>query len=81
MREVTVKLIQHGGYDGLKHLAFPKVVKGRVHDVLGYIDVPMDELIKIGYSKEAGQIGDVPDCAADSACLTFFQGSEAEVIA
>lgn len=81
MEQVKVKLISHGGYDGLKHISFPKVVKGRVHEVLGYIDVPMDELIKIGYSKEAGQIGDAPDCAADSTCLTFFQGIDAEVIA
>lgn len=33
MEQVKVKLISHGGYDGLKHLSFPIVVDGFVHPV------------------------------------------------
>ena len=80
MKPVTVKLINHGSYDGLKHITFPVIVKGMIHERLGFIDVPMDELIKVGYSKEAGQVADMPDCAANSTHLTFFQGSEAVVV-
>ena len=81
MEQVKVKLISHGGYDGLKHLSFPIVVDGFVHPVLGYVDVTMRELERVGYDFEKGQIGEIADCAKDSDSLTFFQGSEAEVIA
>ena len=81
MKQVKVKLISHGGYDGLKHLTFPQFVDGLEHPVLNYIDVTMRELERIGYDFNKGQVGEIPDCAKDSDCLTFFQGSEAEVIA
>lgn len=80
MKPVKVKLLRHGGYDGLKGVEFPVEVTGKVHEYLGYIDVPMCELVRIGYDKERGQIGDVPDCAVDSMDLTFFQGTEAVII-
>lgn len=80
MKPVKAKLITHGGYDGLKHLTFPIEVSGYVHPYLGYIDVPMNELERIGYNKQAGQVADIPDCSAESMDLTFFQGSEAVII-
>lgn len=81
MQKVQVKLLRHGSYDGLKHVTFPQIVEGFVHPVLGYVDVPMEELERIGYDKVKGRCGNIPDCAEGSSCLTFFQGSEAEVIA
>lgn len=80
MKNVTVKLINHGGYDGLKHLEFPIEVQGKLHEVLGYIDVSMSELERIGYDKVKGQIAEFKDCAEGSDGLTFFQGGEAVVI-
>lgn len=80
MKNVTVKLINHGGYDGLKKVTFPQTVQGLLHEGLGYIDVPVSELNKIGYDAVAGKVAEVPDCAEGSDCLTFFQGSECEVI-
>nr|DAG30337.1 MAG TPA: hypothetical protein [Caudoviricetes sp.] len=56
MEQVKVKLISHGGYDGLKHLSFQIVVDGFVHPVLGYVDVTMRELERVGYDFEKGQI-------------------------
>ena len=82
MKKVQVKLLNHGGYDGLKRVEFPQVVEGFEHPTLNYIDVPFEELERIGYDKTKGRCcGNMPDCAEGSSCLTFFQFSEAEVIA
>lgn len=81
MKKVQVRLLCHGGYDGLKHLEFPQVVEGFEHPTLNYFDVPFDELDRIGYDKAKGRCGNMPDCAEGSLCLTFFKWSEAEVIA
>ncbi|AWD92203.1 hypothetical protein HOT14_gp03 [Escherichia phage vB_EcoS_IME347] len=82
MKKVTVKLLNHGGYDGLKGVEFPQVVEGFEHPTLDYIDVPFEELERIGYDKAKGRCcGNLPDCAEGSPCLTFFKFSEAEVIA
>lgn len=81
MKKVQVKLLNHGGYDGLKRVEFPQVVEGFEHPTLNYIDVPFEELERIGYDKAKGRCGNLPDCAEGSSCLTFFKFSEAEVIA
>ena len=79
--KVKALLLNHGGYDGMKHLQFPIEVVGEHHDNLRYIDVPMSELLRIGYSKEAGCIAEIPDQANMDEPLPFMVGwGEAEVL-
>lgn len=71
-------LLNHGGYDGMKHLTFPIEAVGDYSDNLRYLDVPMNELLRIGYDSVAGNVGELPD-GADP--LPFMIGwGEAEIL-
>lgn len=81
MKKVTVKLLNDGGYDGLKHLEFPITVKGSRSFVRGsVIDVPISELLRIGYDMDAGLASQMPDCEPDDKLLPFFINSEAVIV-
>lgn len=81
MKTVTVNLLNHGGYDGMKHLAFPIQVTGVLLETLGYVNVPMSELLRIGYSTEAGGLGEIPDSADMTEPMPFMiSWGEAEVV-
>lgn len=59
--KVKARILNHGTYDGMKHLEFPIEVVGERGWFMGHVNVPMRELLRIGYDIEAGSIGELPD--------------------
>lgn len=79
--KVKARILNHGTYDGMKHLEFPIEVIGEKIGFLGYVNVPMSELLRIGYDPEAGQVGDLPDQLDMAEPLPFMiRWGEIEVI-
>lgn len=78
---VKARLLTDGGYDGMKGVKFPVEVEAVLFDNLRYIEVPMSELLRIGYDTVAGGLGGIPDQADMSEPLPFMiSWGEAEVI-
>lgn len=59
--KVKARLLNCGSYDGLKHLDFPIEVEADHIQFLNYVNVPMSELLRIGYDPVAGGVGEIPD--------------------
>ena len=59
--KVKALLLNCGSYDGLKHLDFPIEVEADHIQVLNYVNVPMSELLRIGYDPVVGGVGELPD--------------------
>lgn len=79
--KVKARILNHGTYEGMKHLKFPIEVEAELIEFMNYIDVPMSELLRIGYDAEAGSIGELPDQLDMAAPLPFMIGwGEIEVI-
>lgn len=72
--KVKALLLNHGTYDGLKHLDFPIEVEGDLNKTMGYINVPMSELLRIGYDPVAGGVGNLPDTDDMQEPLPFMPG-------
>ncbi len=79
--KVKARLLNHGTYDGLKHLDFPIEVEAEHIQSLRYINVPMSELLRIGYDPVAGGVGEIPDANDMQEPLPFMLSwGEAEII-
>lgn len=79
--KVKALLLSHGTYDGLKHLDFPIEVEADHIQSLRYINVPMSELLRIGYDPVAGGLGELPDTDDMQEPLPFMLNwGEAEII-
>lgn len=79
--KVKARLNNDGGYDGLKHVTFPVEVYAYANKSGSQIDVPMGELERIGYDKEAGLAGVIPDQLDMTKPLTFIiPWGEADII-
>lgn len=79
--KVKARILNHGTYDGMKHIKFPVDVVGERIGFLGYVNVPMSELLRIGYDIEAGSIGELPDQLDMAESLPFMiSWGEIEVI-
>lgn len=79
--KVKVMLLNHGTYDGLKHLNFPIEVEADHIQFLNYVNVPMSELLRIGYDPVAGGVGELPDTSDMHEPLPFMLSwGEAEII-
>lgn len=75
---VKVKLLTDGGYDSLKHIHFPQVVKGyQIKNRMWHI--PIDELQKIGFNWDMALFGGLPDCCEDDTYLSFYEYEAEEV--
>lgn len=59
--KVKARILNHGSYDGMKHLEFPIEVEADHIQFLNYVNVPMSELLRIGYDPVAGGVGNLPD--------------------
>lgn len=59
--KVKALLLNNGTYDGLKHLNFPIEVEADYIQFLNYVNVPMSELLRIGYDPVAGGVSNTND--------------------
>lgn len=79
--KVKALLLNHGTYDGLKHLDFPIEVEADHIQCLNYVNVPMSELLRIGYDPVAGGVGNLPDTGDMQEPLPFMPGwGEVEIL-
>lgn len=70
--KVKALLLNNGTYDGLKHLDFPIEVEADHIQFLNYLNVPMSELLRIGYDPVAGGVGELPDTSDMQDPLPFM---------
>lgn len=79
--KVKALLLNCGSYDGLKHLDFPIEVEADHIQFLNYVNVPMSELLRIGYDPVAGGVGELPDTNDMQEPLPFMLSwGEVEII-
>lgn len=79
--KVKARLLNCGSYDGLKHLDFPIEVEADHIQFLNYVNVPMSELLRIGYDPVAGGMGELPDTNDMQEPLPFMLSwGEAEIV-
>ena len=79
--KVKALLLNHGTYDGLKHLNFPIEVEAEHIQYLRYINVSMSELLRIGYDPVAGGVGELPDTVDMQEPLPFMMSwGEVEIV-
>lgn len=70
--KVKALLLNCGSYDGLKHLDFPIEVEADHIQFLNYVNVPMSELLRIGYDPVAGGVCELPDTSNMQEPLPFM---------
>lgn len=73
--KVKALLLNNGTYDGLKHLDFPIEVEAdhiQFLNYVNYVNVPMSELLRIGYDPVAGGVGELPDTSDMQESLPFI---------
>lgn len=73
-------LLNHGGYDGLKHLEFPIEVEAHKRNNK-LADVKIHELVRVGFDWAAAMHRtDMPDCEPEDTELSFWIGHEIKFI-
>ena len=78
--KARVKIKNHGGYDGAKGMTFPLELEAMYSRVYGWVDVKIDDLVKHGYSLEAGGAQVMKDYCDETSVLCFIVGGECEIL-